>query len=131
MFSNPIIGQAAVLASEVKRRLRQPDARVDGCRRPIYAPHGSVIAFHRRYFSEGGNLKHPVFLFNEELTIAEKCRRLGFTVMFEPSLRLIHDKHQATGMWRSGRILRAQAEAAEYGYRLIATDKLTASGAPR
>jgi GT2 family glycosyltransferase len=132
MFSNPIIGQVAVLASELKTRLRQPDAAgVDACRRPVYAPHGSVIAFHKRYFTEGGNLKHPVFLFNEELTIAEKCRRLGFTVMFEPSLRLIHDKHQVIGMWRSGRILRAQAEAAEYGYRLIATDKPTAPWGPR
>jgi GT2 family glycosyltransferase len=128
MLSNPVIGQAAGLADEAKRRLWQrDDTCADARSRPVYAPHGSVIAFHRRYFAEGGDLEHPVFLFNEEITVAEKCRRLGFTVMFEPSLRLIHDKHQATGIWRSGRLLRAQAEAAEYGYRLIASDQPAAS----
>jgi hypothetical protein len=132
MLSNPIVGQAAGLAAETKLRFRKrDDACADLRRRPVYAPHGSVIPFHRRYFTDGGDLEHPVFLFNEELTIAEKCRRLGFTVMFEPSLRVVHDRHQTTGVWRSWRVLRAQAEAAEYGYRLIASEWPTGRASPQ
>jgi GT2 family glycosyltransferase len=119
-FSRPALAQTCQLVARMAELLR-PRCDVAGLApRPVYAPHGSFIPVHRRYFAEGGSLQHPVFLFGEEITIAERCRRLGLPVMFEPTLRVIHDRNQTTGVWRSRRILRAQAEAADYGYRLIA-----------
>ncbi|MBQ1024156.1 glycosyltransferase [Micromonospora sp. C95] len=121
MFSNPIIGQASCLAGAAKSHLRKHHAaRFEAHRRAIYAPHGSFMPLHRSFFEKGGGLAHPVFLFNEEITIGEQCHRLGLTVMFEPSLKVIHWEHQSTRLLRSWRILGAQSEAAEYGYRLIA-----------
>jgi GT2 family glycosyltransferase len=121
VFSRPVLAYAYQVAAQAGMMLR-PRSELDGlARQLVYAPHGSIIPVHQRYFTEGGNLEHPVFLFGEELTIAEQCRRLGFPVMFEPSLRVIHDKHQTTGVWPSRRILRAKAEAADYGYKLIAS----------
>lgn len=87
--------------------------------REIYAPHGSVIAIHRRFFESGGDLRHPTFLFNEELTIAERVRTLGGAVRFEPAVRAQHHQHQATGVHRSDAILAMQRDAARFGYRLI------------
>jgi hypothetical protein len=120
IFSRPVLAQTYQFAARVATMLR-PRGNLEHLeRRLVYAPHGSVVPVHRRYFLEGGSLEHPVFLFGEELTIAERCRQLGLPIMFEPSLRVIHDKHQTTGVWRSRWMLRAQAEAADYGYRLIA-----------
>jgi GT2 family glycosyltransferase len=120
MLSSPLVAQLFGLAAAAVARMRRADSPATTTRRAVYAPHGSVIALHRSFFAAGGSLAHPVFLFNEEINIGEQCRRLGLTVMFEPSLRLIHEEHQATGRVRSRRILQAQADAAEYGYRLIA-----------
>lgn len=128
VFAHPVPAQAYGLAAWAGTRLvawarHRGPVPAEPRRRPVYAPHGSIIALHRRYFAAGGSLEHPVFLFNEEITLAERCRRLGLTVMFEPALLVIHDKHQATGVWRSRRVLRAQCEAAAYGYQLIRSDR--------
>lgn len=84
----------------------------------IYAPHGSFILFSRRFFDEGGSLHHPLFLFGEELTVAETVWRLGSAVRYEPGLRVVHNEHQATGRV-SARVYKAQREAALYSYKLI------------
>ncbi len=115
------VSQLFLLGAHVTSRLnRAAKAQYEQRRCSIYAPHGSMILLHRRFFDAGGTLAHPVFMFGEEMNIAEQCRRLGLTVMFEPSLRARHYEHQATGILRNGRILQAQRDAADYCYRLIA-----------
>lgn len=122
-FANPLSGQLYGLGSWTRSRLRYAGsggAGPTGGRRDIYAPHGSFVALHRRFFDAGATLEHPVFLFNEEITVGEQCRLLRLPVVFEPSLHVIHEAHRSTGVLRNRRILRAQSEAAAYGYRLIA-----------
>jgi GT2 family glycosyltransferase len=66
----------------------------------IYAPHGSFIALHRTYFERGGTLEYPAFLFGEEIFIAETARRLGLTVLYEPSVAIEHtERSTAAGLW--------------------------------
>lgn len=66
----------------------------------IYAPHGSFIALHRSYFERGGTLDYGAFLFGEEIFVAETARKLGLTVMFEPSIVLEHtERSTAAGLW--------------------------------
>ncbi|MGY1834621.1 glycosyltransferase family 2 protein [Blastococcus sp. SYSU DS0510] len=88
--------------------------------RDIYAPHGSFMLFNRVFFEHGGSLRHGTFLFGEEITIAERVRRLGLRVVYEPTLEVCHLEHQATGTVRTGTLFRAQREAVVHGYRLIA-----------
>jgi GT2 family glycosyltransferase len=85
----------------------------------IYAPHGSFILFHREFFERGGSLRHPPFLFGEEITVAERARELGQRVGFRPDLTVAHLEHQATGK-RPAAMFRAQREAAAYAHRLVA-----------
>jgi hypothetical protein len=123
IFANPLSGQLYGLASWARSRLASAVSGgpgPSGGRRDIYAPHGSFVALHRRFFDAGATLEHPVFLFNEEITVGEQCRLLRLPVVFEPSLRVVHEAHRSTGVLRSRRVLRAQSEAAAYGYRLIA-----------
>ena len=65
----------------------------------IYAPHGACVIFSKRFFSEGGSLDLPVFLFGEEICIAEAVRRLGLSVIYNPKLVLTHHEHQSP-QWR-------------------------------
>lgn len=122
LLGNPLTAQMTISASLLLRGLRQRAGQT-AHQRYIYAPYGACIALHERYFAAGGTLVHPPFLFNEEITVAEQCRRLGLSVLFEPALTVVHDAHQATGRLRSWRLLRAQGEAARYGYRLISDNQ--------
>ena len=67
--------------------------------RSIYAPHGACVIFSRRFFSEGGSLDLPVFLFGEEICIAETVRGLDLRVVYDPNLVLTHHEHQSP-QWR-------------------------------
>lgn len=124
VFSDAMLAQAYSVARRWRTlfaaRVRRPNS-VD-LPRLIYAPHGAVLVFHSSYFGRGGTLDHPLFLFNEELTVAECCRRLGMSISYEPGLQVTHHEHHSTGVKRSAEILSAQREAANYGYHLIRTD---------
>ncbi len=118
-FSTRPLAAAYMLMGLVKSQLRRRPATMS-ISTPIYAPHGSIIVFHQSYFDAGGSLDHPVWLYAEELTVAERCRQLGLTVMYEPRLQAIHDEHQATGgIWKSRRLAAAQRDATRYGLQLI------------
>lgn len=76
----------------------------------IYSPHGAFIAFNRRYFEAGGTLDHGVFLFGEEIFVAETCRRIGLSVQYDRRLRIVHREHEATGHYsESGKYQTAAA----------------------
>ena len=62
----------------------------------IYAPHGSFVIFNRKYFEEGGTLDHGVFLFGEEIFVAETARRLGLKIVYDPRLVVLHREHSTT-----------------------------------
>lgn len=65
---------------------------------PVYAPHGACIVFSRHYFTAGGTLDYPCFLYGEEFFVAETARRLRLAVRVEPALRVKHFEHSSTGL---------------------------------
>jgi len=68
---------------------------------PIYAAHGSFFIFSRSYFERGGYLDENLFLYGEEISVAEICRSLDLPIIYEPSLRVLHNEHQSTGRFIS------------------------------
>ena len=70
----------------------------------IYAPHGSFIIFKDSYFLSGGNLNHVSFLFGEEIFLGETARQLNLSVVYDPSLMVVHEEHASTGVVRSKKI---------------------------
>jgi GT2 family glycosyltransferase len=118
MLSHELSARLALAVATSRERAGQGASEATA--RDIYAPHGSFMLFHRDFFSRGGSLRHGSFLFGEEITIGERARQLGLRVGYEPSLRVLHEEHQATGRKRTGVLFRAQRDAAIYGHRLIA-----------
>src|SRR3989442_14004267 len=80
----------------------------------IYAPHGAFFIFSRRYFEAGGYLDGNLFLYGEEISVAEICRSLGLPVIYEPSLCVLHQEHQSTGKVLSRFTYECQKRAMQY-----------------
>jgi len=76
----------------------------DNSRQPIYAAHGSFMIFSRTFFEAGGKLDGQLFLFGEEIAVAEICRELGLSVIYEPFLAVLHNEHQSVGNGMSRRM---------------------------
>lgn len=105
------------LKVKLRKMWRKGDGTVRGAGRdlnvrPIYAPHGSFIAFSKEYFLRGGTLDHLPFLYGEEIMVAETVRKLKLTVLFDPRFRLKHMEHATTG--KSAAIRQYQAASAGY-----------------
>ena len=64
----------------------------------IYAPHGSCVVFSRQYFTAGGSLDYPCFLYGEELFVAETVRRIGLSIRVAPALHVLHHEHSTTDL---------------------------------
>ncbi|MGZ8189893.1 MAG: glycosyltransferase family 2 protein [Methylococcaceae bacterium] len=64
----------------------------------FYSPHGSFMLFTKCYFSKGGRIDYPRFLFGEEIFIAEECIRIGVKITYQPSLIILDDDHGSTSL---------------------------------
>lgn len=80
----------------------------------IYAPHGSFILFNKNFFLQGGNLDYEVFLFGEEIFIAETVKKQNLKIQFDPRLVVLHNEHATTGMIKNKKMARFMKEASAY-----------------
>jgi GT2 family glycosyltransferase len=83
-------------------------------RKTIYAPHGSFLILSKSYFAGGGDLRYPEFLFGEEIYIAERIRKMGLKVLYEPSLTVLHTEHRTTKLFKSREVGAYVASSAAY-----------------
>lgn len=104
------------IRSALSRFLKQPEHdTTNGGSVPIYASHGSCMIFNRRYFASGGSIEYPVFLFGEEIFVAETARQLGLLVVHCPQLWVFDKEHASTGgALRSRRVAGYMNEATRY-----------------
>jgi GT2 family glycosyltransferase len=83
-------------------------------RESVYAPHGSFLIFSRRFFECGGFLDGNLFLYGEEISVAEICRELRLPVVFDPSLQVLHAEHHSTGTALSRFTFECQRNSVRY-----------------
>jgi len=105
-----------VSASKMRWRLRGQWPRqakeAPGTPYQIFAPHGALALFHRRYFEVGGSLEPPTFMYTEEMMVAETARRHRLSILYDPRLRARHH-HRKPGA-ANGALAEYQREAAAY-----------------
>jgi len=114
----------SVVKYSLKRQIRNVLARfftrpehnsTGGASAPIYASHGSCMILNRRYFASGGSIEYPIFLFGEEIFVAETARELGLSVVHCPQLWVFDKEHASTGgALRSRRVAGYMNEATQY-----------------
>lgn len=106
-------------ASDWRRMLSRKSAPTrnaarDEVTRRIYAAHGSFFLLSRAYLSRAGALEHEPFLFGEEISIAESARRFGLSVLYNPTMQLMHAEHASTGTLPSRRSFELYRAAAGF-----------------
>lgn len=80
----------------------------------IYAGHGSFIMLTKAFVTQYPVLEYPVFLFCEEIYLAELCRKAGLIVQYEPSV-IVHDtEHCSTGKMRKSFYYKCNYDAINY-----------------
>jgi GT2 family glycosyltransferase len=81
----------------LNQRINSISSRRVFTRENIYAAHGSCFMFSKQFFAAGGFFDDDLFLYGEEISVAEICRFLGLSIIFEPALNLLHNEHTSMG----------------------------------
>ncbi len=80
----------------------------------IYAGHGSFIILTKKFIERCGTINYPIFLFCEEIYLAELCRVAHLNVTYTPNLRIFDREHISTGKMSIKEYSRLNYEAVSY-----------------
>lgn len=80
----------------------------------IYAGHGSFIILTKKFIERCGTINYPIFLFCEEIYLAELCRNAHLNVTYDPNLRVFDREHISTGKMSIKEYSRLNYEAVSY-----------------
>lgn len=110
MYRFPIIYQLykRLLYSKRKEKLQE---RNDGI---IYAPHGSFMIFQNSFSSFLKKMEYPMFLFGEEIYIAENLRMQNLRTLYYSKLRIEDSDHVSTSKLKSRAFYRYNYESLMY-----------------
>jgi len=62
----------------------------------VYAVHGAFMIFTNSFFEKGCKIKDDFFLYAEEISSAEECRKVELGVQTVPKLKVIHKENIST-----------------------------------
>ena len=110
LFKYPLLFKYYVKLSDQKIKHTQSEKK----KRIIYAPHGSFIIFNQIFFQKGGTIDYPIFLFGEEIYVAETVNALGLKVQYEPDIKVFDYDHGSTSKEKTGFIAREHVKALKY-----------------
>lgn len=75
-------------------RKRKTDVCESGSK--IYCGHGSVIILTSKFFENYQNVKYPIFLYGEEIFLAELIMKKNLEVVYYPEIIFYDDEHVST-----------------------------------
>jgi GT2 family glycosyltransferase len=62
----------------------------------IYLPYGACLIFSNKYFKSECKIDYPLFLFGEELYVAEQCREKNLKIIYSPGIKFLNYEHAST-----------------------------------
>ena len=80
----------------------------------VYAGHGSFIILTKEFFARCGSINYPIFLFCEEIYLAEQCIRHQLTVEYMPDIKVYDEEHASTGTFKRRRYCQFNYDAIDY-----------------
>jgi hypothetical protein len=99
------------LYSKTLHNRKRIQSSTEGC---IYAGHGSFIILTKMFIERCGTINYPIFLFCEEIYLAELCRAAHLNVTYVPNLRIFDREHISTGKMSINEYSRLNYEAVSY-----------------
>ena len=116
-FSNPLFSGVYCLLSDMRNMIiRKKHIQTRKCNEgeKIYLPYGAVLFFSKKYFEQGCVIDFPLFLFGEELFVAEQTVKVGIDIVYVPSIKFINYEHASTSLLTSKEINKRNYEAMKY-----------------
>jgi len=92
---------------------RKSMQKVEG-RQEIYAGHGSFIILTSAYFDKYPVTEYPVFLFGEEIFLAERIRNAGLKVLYVPDVIVYDKEHASTGKMKKNFYYNCNFQSIDY-----------------
>lgn len=80
----------------------------------IYGGHGSFIILTKEYIKRCGIIDYPIFLFDEEIYLAEMCRQNNLLVEYDPAIKVNDIDHVSTGNMNNKFYNKCNIEALDY-----------------
>ena len=80
----------------------------------IYAGHGSFMMLTKHFFIHYKKIEYPIFLFGEELYLAELIRMADLRVRYVPGLEVIDMEHASTGKMKKAFYYKCNKESIDY-----------------
>ena len=109
MYKYPILFYLYTATAYKRKKLAPKYDEMD-----IYAGHGSFMLLTRNFFKEYKKIEYPIFLFGEELFLAELIREKGMKVRYVPSLRLEDNEHVSTSRMKKKFYFKCNTESIKY-----------------
>ena len=95
-------------------RFRKPSKQQLVPRGEIYLAHGSFIILTKEFYKRCGVINYPVFLYGEEIYLAELSRNNGLKTIYDPLLKVIDIDHVSTGKIKYKRWCKFNYDALTY-----------------
>lgn len=80
----------------------------------LYAGHGSFMLLTKTFFKHYKKIEYPIFLFGEELYLAELIRKAGLRVHYVPELVVRDMEHVSTGKMKKTFYYKCNKESIDY-----------------
>lgn len=80
----------------------------------IYAGHGSFMLLTRSFFESYPKIEYPIFLFGEELFLAELVRKANKKVRYVPSLVIEDSEHVSTSTLKKKSYFKYNQDSIKY-----------------
>lgn len=88
--------------------------RYNNSEKNIYAGHGSFIVLTEYFFNKFPKLNYPIFLFGEELFLAELIQEGKMRVVYIPDIQILDGEHVSTSKMKHGLYYKCNKEAIQY-----------------
>ena len=80
----------------------------------IYSGHGAFIILTHTFFEKCPTIDYPLFLYGEELYLAETCRKLQLKVIYRPDIKILDQESVSTSKMRRRLYYRYNYEGLDY-----------------
>ena len=107
MYKYPVLDYIYRIIFFVKRRQRVENSTQE----IIYAAHGSFMLFTKQFSSFLQTMKYPVFMFGEEIFIAENLMKNGLKTIYKPELIVWDSDHASTSKMKNSFYYKCNYEA--------------------
>jgi GT2 family glycosyltransferase len=109
LYRYPMLDYIYTNTLYLKKKSRPQYSEMD-----IYAGHGSFMILTKYFFDFYKEINYPIFLFGEELFLAELNKKAGLRVRYIPNLKIYDNEHVSTSKMKKKSYYKYNLDSIDY-----------------